>query len=66
MGIFKNFFKKQAEQDAREIFQIREHNGEIWLTHCGSLVCPCSMLNVEPVEALREMRGLYVQNFSEK
>lgn len=66
MGLFNGFFKKRAEQNAQSIYQIREHNGELWLTYCDSLVCPCSMLNLEPVDALREMRGLYVQNFNEK
>lgn len=47
--------------EAEEVFQIKEYGGELWLTFNGSLVCPCSMLNKEPVEAIKQMRELYVK-----
>lgn len=71
MGILKNPFKKckerLAERKHREtleragtIYQLCEHDGELWLTYSGNLVCPCSMLNVEPVYAVRVLREMYI------
>ena len=67
MGLF-DFYKKDAEKDHEEVvkssltkYQIKEYNGEIWLTYDGELVCPCSMLNTEPVNAVETMRELYIE-----
>lgn len=45
---------------AEELYQIREFHGELWITYNEELICPCAMLNVMPIEALRKMRVSYV------
>lgn len=54
--------KKRLEMElkAEVLFQLKEHGGQIWLTFNGSRVCPCEMLREPPVEAVRLMRELYV------
>lgn len=47
-------------QAARDIFQVKEHDGKLWLTHNGNLVLPCDMLKGEPMAVLGEIRQLYV------
>lgn len=68
MGIFEKFKEDQAQkchlenqETAAVMFQITEYDGEIWITFNGNLVCPSSMLNLEPVEAIRKMRELYIK-----
>lgn len=67
MSIIEKFKKNQAERSKRsveqqscEIYQITEFGGELWLTFGGALVCPCSMLNEPPVDAVKKMRELYI------
>jgi hypothetical protein len=52
---------KQIVAEANDFYQICEHDGELWFTYRCFLVCPCSMLNEEPVEAIKKMRGLYIK-----
>ncbi len=52
---------RRAERDAEDLFQIREHDGKLWLTFNHFLVCPCTMLGKMPVDAVGEMRRLYVE-----
>ena len=68
MSIFEKFSHSQAEkkqlqieEDANFYYQITEHDGELWITFNSSLVCPCSMLKEEPVEAIKKMRDLYIK-----
>ena len=68
MSIFEKFNCSQAEkkqlqieEDANFYYQITEHDGEIWVTFNNFLVCPCSMLKDEPVEAIKKMRELYIK-----
>jgi len=65
MEFFKKYSKNVAERNASLIYQIREFDGELWLTYSDGLVCPCSMLNVSPVEAIKTMRDLYIKRKSE-
>lgn len=61
---YKWLFSKSSEkleQEAKVIYQIKEFDGEIWLTFNGALVCPCVLLMNEPVEALNTIRKLYVK-----
>ena len=71
MSIFERYNQSQAEKkhqqavnDAPNIYQIREHDGELWLTYNDSLVCPCSMLKQPPVESIKTMRELYINRCS--
>lgn len=60
-----DYYKKKIHdsnvETASMMFQIMEYDGELWLTFSNCLVCPCSMLNVSPVEAVRKMRELYLK-----
>lgn len=52
---------ESAVRYAEDLFQLCEHSGSLWLTYCGSLVCPCSLFSLSPVDALSEMRDGYVE-----
>lgn len=62
MGIFEKYRHERDEQKARWLFQVTEHYGELWITHAGEPVCPCSMLKDEPVKAVTKIRELYLNN----
>ena len=51
---------KRAEQRSVEVYQISEHNGQLWFTFMSNLVCPCNMFKDEPVEALKKMRNDFI------
>lgn len=53
---------KRAERD----FQVTEFNGSLWLTHMGSLICPCSMFKEEPIVALQHIRKEFTEIISLK
>ena len=68
MDYLRNYITKRRQSNAAklehiatEIFQIAEYEGQLWLTFNGYKVCPCSLLNEPPVEAVRKMRELYVK-----
>lgn len=53
--------KEKCEEEARQIYQIKEFNGELWITYNGALICPTDMLaGDDSVKALQEIRELYV------
>lgn len=56
-----NLFKTNYEKEAEEFYQITERNGELWLTYTGVPVVPQSLLKKDILEALKELRELYVQ-----
>lgn len=73
MGIFEKFSRSQSEkkrlqveEEASFLYQICEHGNELWLTYNNSLVCPCSMLNEAPVDAIKKMRDLYIKRHNGK
>lgn len=73
MRMFDSYRKSQAEKkrqddiaNAERIFQVKEHNGELWLTHDGRLVCPCTMLTEPPCEAVKKMREYYLSNIRDE
>ena len=58
----EEYNRESVIQKASELFQICEHNGQIWLTHDDRLVCPVIMFKEEnPVKALALMRDLYIK-----
>lgn len=66
MNIFKKIkeknaqrITKQLDRRARTMYQLKERDGEIWLTYEGCYVCPCSMLNEAPVEAVCKLRTIF-------
>lgn len=56
--------KKQQARDeevVRELFQVCEHNGEIWLTYDGQPVIPESMLTESAIEVVKKLRKQYIE-----
>ena len=60
-GMTEEQKKAEAAETAADLYQVREYKGELWVTYNACLVCPCSMLKDEPVEAIRKMRELYTE-----
>lgn len=52
-------------QRAKETFQIKEVNGELWFTHYGEPFCPCMMMKDAPIEVLKQLRDLYASLYME-
>lgn len=52
-----------AENFAKILYQITEHEGQLWFTYNGSLFSPCSLLcdDTSPVAMLGVLRKLYVE-----
>lgn len=58
----EEYNKESVVNKASELFQICEHNGQIWFIHDDRLVCPVTMFKEEnPVKALASMRDLYIK-----
>lgn len=62
---FKTDPLKKAEEESKEHYQIKERDGEIWITYDGVAIIPEHMLSIKPIEALKELRNLYVQYYAE-
>ena len=71
MELFSDYFErrrqrkieekeKEVREDANTFYQVKEYNGEIWLTYDGNLICPVSMLKEGPVESLNKIRAYYM------
>ena len=57
----KNAHKRaNATRRSMELFQVREHNKELWFIYDDEYVCPMSMMSQKPVETLYGMRQLFV------
>ena len=56
----KQRYLKKIEEEAKEIYQLREFAGELWLTYNGFLICPTQMFDGGELHALEKIRDLYV------
>ena len=54
----------EVRKQANNLFQIAENNGRLWITFDNIPCFPCEMLKKEPLEALAEIRELYVKRMS--
>ena len=59
---FKEDKVGKAREEAREFWQLREKDGEIWITYNGAPVLPESMLKKPALETILEVRELYVKS----
>lgn len=61
-----NPFKEDKEakytEEANDLWQLKEKDGEIWITYTGCPVIPESMLKKPALETLLEIRGRYVKS----
>lgn len=53
---FSNKQIAKIEKILENIIQIKEINGEIWLTYCDNPICPCSMFKDAPIEVIKAIR----------
>lgn len=68
-GLYNRHKEKQQARDeevVRELFQVCEHNGEIWLTFEGSPVIPESMLTQSAIETVHQLRKKYLEDGTAK
>lgn len=61
-NIFKEDKVAKAKSEAEELYQIKEKLGQLWITYSGVPVVPESLLNKSALEALMEIRELYVKS----
>lgn len=52
--------EKELKERAEELFQLCEHEGEMWLTYDGYLVLPTRYINLDPILLVRLMRQAYI------
>lgn len=62
MNIFKEDKVGKAKQEAEELWQIREKEGELWITYSSASVIPESLLKKPALETLKEIRERYVKS----
>lgn len=53
--------ERQCRQIAESIFQVREYNGKFWLTKHGDIVLPATMLKIDIIDALADIRQEYYE-----
>ena len=59
---FKEDKEAEARDEANNLWQLKEKDGEIWITYTGCSVIPESMLKKPALETLLEIRELYVKS----
>lgn len=70
--IFLNWWKKATEskrakqakhlkEEAEMVFQVREHNNELWITYDNNLLCPASLFNGETLDIVHKLREYYIK-----
>lgn len=52
--------EKELKERAEELFQLCEHEGEMWMTYGGYLVLPTRYINCDPILLVRQMRQAYI------
>lgn len=52
--------KEELKERAEELFQLCEHEGEMWMTYNGYLVLPTRYINIDPILLVRQMREAYI------
>lgn len=59
----ENSREQRIQALAKEVFQVKEHEKELWFVHHGNLFCPCKMICNEEkiVEYLNKFRELYAE-----
>lgn len=54
--------KEKISERAKYLFQVIEHNNELWLTCNDMVICPMAMFETDPIDTLKTIRELYVSN----
>lgn len=53
--------EKELEERAEELYQMKEHEGEMWITFGGELIMPTRFINGDPIQVLRQIRAAYIE-----
>ena len=53
--------EKELEERAEELYQMKEHEGEMWITFDGELIMPTRFIDGDPIQVLRQIRAAYVE-----
>lgn len=53
---------RNLKERAEFLYQLAEHNGELWLTYGGAPVIPTSLLNKDAIVVLQGLRDTYVSD----
>lgn len=53
--------KKELKERAEELYQMKEHEGEMWITFNYELIMPTRFVNGDPIHVLRQIRAAYIE-----
>lgn len=53
--------EKELEERAEELFQLCEHEGEMWITFADELIMPTRFIDGDPIQVLRQIRVAYIE-----
>lgn len=53
--------EKELEERAEELYQMKEHEGEMWITFNCELIMPTRFINGDPIQVLRQIRAAYIE-----
>lgn len=53
--------KKELEERAEELYQMKEHEGEMWITFADELIMPTRFIDGDPIQVLRQIREGYIE-----
>lgn len=51
---------------SRTLYQIAEVDNQLWITFSNAPILPCAMLKDAPLDALAQLRKLYVDNLTNR
>ena len=52
--------EKELEESAEELYQMKEHEGEMWITFADDLIMPIKFIDGDPIQVLRKIRAAYI------
>lgn len=52
--------EKELEERAEELYQMKEHEGEMWITFADELIMPIKFIDGDPIQVLRQIRAAYI------
>lgn len=52
---------ERIEEEAKEIFQLKEYESQVWLTYRGDLICPVRLIEGDTIVSLNVMRSMYIE-----
>lgn len=52
--------EKELEERAEELYQMKEHEGEMWITFADELIIPTKFIDGDPIQVLRQIRAAYI------